>query len=737
MSVVNVNVGVLGHVDSGKTSLVRALSTQLSTAALDKHPQSQQRGITLDLGFSSFCLEPSEQEKPSLQVTLVDCPGHASLFRTILGGVAIIDTVLLVVDCRKGLQAQTIESLLLASLIAQRRVIVALTKTDLLPAVDSERTQAIDAVTQEIRTFLATHFNFQNEIPIPVVPVAVGAGQEPHGIQQLLEGLSANLQVPERDTSGAFRLAVDHCFAVPGNGTVLTGTVLAGVLETGDELELLPIGVRTKVKTLQVFKHDVDKCAQGDRVGVRVNGLDPTLVERAMAVSPPGSLTPVTQVIIPVTRVPFFRGAVCKSGAKCHATVGHTTVIAMATFFSRLGHDGQRILEFDPSALYEHVSDLDFGKKNLEDSRSERNIGDATLFALLQFEHAVFCPPKALVVCSRLDLDAKRFPCRLAFYGSVQSVVSSSNEELSALSAAHRPIVGLGELQIGRMKSRDGFVDKMMTRSEGGGEVIGREMFSKDVKWSVYQDSVVLFEQAQVLGTIRGPFGKTGEKFVLRFLKLMKLKPPKLKGKSRETTAAKSTPKASVRSFLQDNRLLYPEAFENIQTLRSEVEATTADVTSLSIADTTASLEQAHVNKEPRISTGQIGRLKGETTADGRNPFAIVSGLFDTEQEAKDAVGSRVRCINDDREDADEGTIEKPFGKAGKVRVDFQGTSTRERFWDPRMRTTSSDTTGRFAQAVAHYTNAIKRDLSSQRHMQNLGIMAKIEKLIALDVVAI
>ncbi|KAF1790036.1 P-loop containing nucleoside triphosphate hydrolase [Phytophthora cactorum] len=591
MSVVNVNVGVLGHVDSGKTSLVRALSTQLSTAALDKHPQSQQRGITLDLGFSSFCLEPSEQEKPSLQVTLVDCPGHASLFRTILGGVAIIDTVLLVVDCRKGLQAQTIESLLLASLIAQRRVIVALTKTDLLPAVDSERTQAIDAVTQEIRTFLATHFNFQNEIPIPVVPVAVGAGQEPH--------------VPERDTSGAFRLAVDHCFAVPGNGTVLTGTVLAGVLEKGDELELLPIGVRTKVKTLQVFKHDVDKCAQGDRVGVRVNGLDPTLVERAMAVSPPGILTPVTQVIIPVTRVPFFRGAVCKSGAKCHATVGHTTVIAMATFFSRLGHDGQRILEFDPSALYEHVSDLDFGKKNLEDSRSERNIGDATLFALLQFEHAVFCPPKALVVCSRLDLDAKRFPCRLAFYGSVQSVVSSSNEELSALSAVHRPIVGLGELQIGRVKSRDGFVDKMMTRSEGGGEVIGREMFSKDVKWSVYQDSVVLFEQAQVLGIIRGPFGKTGkfriallpdttmrsktqlmpvpgEKIVLRFLKLMKLKPPK-------------------------------------------------------------------------------------------NPFAIVSGLFDTEQEAKDAVGSRVRCINDVREDADEGTIEKPFGKAGKVRVDFQG----------------------------------------------------------------
>ncbi|EEY65354.1 selenocysteine-specific elongation factor, putative [Phytophthora infestans T30-4] len=578
MSVVNVNVGVLGHVDSGKTSLVRALSTQLSTAALDKHPQSQQRGITLDLGFSSFRLQPLDQVKPSLQVTLVDCPGHASLFRTILGGVAIIDTVLLVVDCRKGLQAQTIESLLLASLIAERRVIVALTKTDLLPSVASERTKVIDAVTHEIRTFLATHFNFQNKAPIPVVPVAVGSGQEPQGIQQLLEVLSANLQVPERDTSGAFRLAVDHCFAVPGNGTVLTGTVLAGTLQKGDEIELLPIGVKTKVKTLQVFKHDVDRCTQGDRVGVRVNGLDPALVERAMAVSPPGSLTPVTQVIIPVTPVPFFRGAVCKSGAKCHVTVGHTTVMATFTFFSRLGRNKKSNVEFDPSALYEYVSDLDFGEKRPEKAGNESTKGDSTIFALLQLEHAVYCPPKALVVCSRLDLDAKRFSCRLAFYGSVE---------------------------FGRVKSRDGLVDKV---AEGAGEVIGRDLFSKDVKWSVYQNSEVLFEQAQVLGTILGPFGKAGkfrialEKIVFRFLKLMALKPP------------------------------------NFAKRR-----------------------------------GQIERLKGETTADGRNPFAIVSGLFDTEQEAKDAVGSRIRCSKTDGDEADEGAIEKPFGKAGKVRVDFQG----------------------------------------------------------------
>ncbi|GMF24127.1 unnamed protein product [Phytophthora lilii] len=698
MTITNVNVGVLGHVDSGKTSLVRALSTQLSTAALDRHPQSQQRGITLDLGFSSFRLAPR-----GLQVTLVDCPGHASLFRTILGGVAIIDTVLLVVDCRKGLQAQTVESLLL---VARRNVVVALTKTDLLSAVEAERSAAIDKVTAEIRAFLTRHFPQFRQDVVPVVPVAVGAGQEAQGIPELLRVLSTNLTVPERDTTGHFCLAVDHCFAVPGNGTVLTGTVLSGELTKGEELELLPIGARAKVKTLQVFKQDVGRCAQGDRVGVRVNGLDPSFVERALAVSPPGSLTSVTQVVIPVTRVPFFRGAACKSGAKCHATVGHSTVIAMVTFFSRLGttyENSQIKMQFDSSTLYEYVPELEFEGLNQDGGRSKSKDEDGALFALLQFEHEVFCPPKALVVCSRLDLDAKRFPCRLAFYGAVQSVVGSSEEEINALSAVHHSVVDMAKLQIGRIKSRDGFVDKVVVSKggnvENGCEVIGRDMFSKDVKWSVYQDSVVLFERARVLGTILGPFGKAGkfrialagntalqrqqqpepgEKFVLRFLKLMTLKPPKLKGKSAAPKAASSTkvaPTPNARSFLQDSHLLYPEAFMPLElqpTPNANVEAVTAKTSSPCLARDVLTNDARSTTKPITTrQTGRIERLKGETTSDGRNPFAIVVGLFDTENDAKDAVGSRVRCIYNDQGDTDQGKIEKSFGKAGKVRVDF------------------------------------------------------------------
>ena len=121
----NFNVGVLGHVDSGKTSLSKALSTTASTAAFDKNPQSRERGITLDLGFSSF------KADNDINYTLVDCPGHASLIRTIIGGAQIVDLVLLVVDAVKGVQTQTADCLVIGEFVADK-MIVALNKVDLI-----------------------------------------------------------------------------------------------------------------------------------------------------------------------------------------------------------------------------------------------------------------------------------------------------------------------------------------------------------------------------------------------------------------------------------------------------------------------------------------------------------------------------------------------------------------------------------------------------------------------------
>ena len=134
--VLNFNVGVLGHVDSGKTSLAKSLSTIASTASFDKNPQSRERGITLDLGFSSFQVPlpghlTASEPYDMLQFTLVDCPGHASLIKTIIGGAQIIDMMLLVVDAVKGVQTQTAECLVIGEILCEKMV-VALNKIDLL-----------------------------------------------------------------------------------------------------------------------------------------------------------------------------------------------------------------------------------------------------------------------------------------------------------------------------------------------------------------------------------------------------------------------------------------------------------------------------------------------------------------------------------------------------------------------------------------------------------------------------
>lgn len=132
----NINVGVLGHVDSGKTSICRILSEITSTASLDKNPQSQERGITLDLGFSAFFTRvptrlEHEIKEEYLQFTLVDCPGHASLIKTIIGGAQIIDIMFLIIDATKGIQAQTAECIIIAELF-MKKIIVVLNKVDLV-----------------------------------------------------------------------------------------------------------------------------------------------------------------------------------------------------------------------------------------------------------------------------------------------------------------------------------------------------------------------------------------------------------------------------------------------------------------------------------------------------------------------------------------------------------------------------------------------------------------------------
>uniref|UniRef100_K3WNJ5 Elongation factor Tu, chloroplastic n=1 Tax=Globisporangium ultimum (strain ATCC 200006 / CBS 805.95 / DAOM BR144) TaxID=431595 RepID=K3WNJ5_GLOUD len=548
---VNVNVGVLGHVDSGKTSLVRVLSTQLSTAALDKHPQSQQRGITLDLGFSAFRV-PHEQlikdgsaaiENTDIQITLVDCPGHASLFKTILGGARIIDMVLLVVDAQKGLQPQTIESLLVAELAVAHHVVIALNKVDLL-LPESEREVRIRSLETEIQRVLDAKFPRLRGQNVPIVAVAAAPADSADeakdnntnrvgddtpftdavGISTLVETIRSHLYLPERNPTGPFSLAIDHCFAIQGNGTILTGTVLSGSVKVNDEVEIPSLQVVKKVKSMQMFKQSVTSATQGDRVAIRVNGLDASLVERGMAITP-HSMPYVTQVVVPVHQIAFFQGT-CKSGAKFHATINHTTVVAIATFFSPMhGAKFTTKTQFEPLRLYEYVAqiepiaDANSGGSDLKAVEEGKEIKSVSYFALLQFDQPVLCPRDALVICSRLDLDPKKFACRLAFHGHVQAIVTASSDSVAASSSLKTTSAGtdyvyasIDSLRIGKVKSREGNVDKVITTKDSSiRDVIAHSMFLKDVDWSVYTNAIVLLKTSRRLGKILGPFGKTGK----------------------------------------------------------------------------------------------------------------------------------------------------------------------------------------------------------------------------------
>ncbi len=157
----NINIGILGHIDSGKTSLAKALSTVASTASFDKNPQSQERGITLDLGFSALYIKtPSflKEKFPKnerliqseiLQITLVDCPGHASLIRTVIAGASIIDIIVLVIDIVKGIQVQTTECLILGEILVDN-IVVAFNKIDTIP--QEKRSTDIDMRINKLKS---------------------------------------------------------------------------------------------------------------------------------------------------------------------------------------------------------------------------------------------------------------------------------------------------------------------------------------------------------------------------------------------------------------------------------------------------------------------------------------------------------------------------------------------------------------------------------------------------------
>jgi selenocysteine-specific elongation factor len=263
-------LGTAGHVDHGKTALIKAL-TGVDT---DRLKEEKERGITIELGFAALTL-PSGQT-----VGIVDVPGHEKFIKTMVSGAAGIDLVLLVIAADEGIMPQTKEHLHICSLLGITQGVVALTKIDLV------ETDWLEMVKSEITDFLQDSFLQE----APVVPVSA-ARQE--GMSALIDAIDKTVgQIAEKAEDGIFRLPVDRVFTMKGFGTVVTGTLVSGSIKVGEEVQILPERSLSRIRGLQVHNRQVEESWSGQRTAINLQGAEKSSIERGAVLVRPQTVWP-------------------------------------------------------------------------------------------------------------------------------------------------------------------------------------------------------------------------------------------------------------------------------------------------------------------------------------------------------------------------------------------------------------------------------------------------------------
>jgi selenocysteine-specific elongation factor len=266
-------VGTAGHIDHGKSALVRALTG----TDPDRLPEEKKRGITIDLGFADL-------ELGEVRLAFVDVPGHERFIKNMLAGAHGIDLVMLVVAADEGVMPQTREHFDICRLLDVRQGLIVITKTDLV------EDELIPLVRDEIEELVAGSFLER----APVLSVSARTG---NGLEELRAATkSLALQIPARSSQLVARLPVDRAFAMKGFGAVVTGTLVSGEIKEGDDLELLPQRLRARARGVQVHGQAVQRALAGQRTAVNLGGIDTASIERGMVLAPVGRLQPVQVV---------------------------------------------------------------------------------------------------------------------------------------------------------------------------------------------------------------------------------------------------------------------------------------------------------------------------------------------------------------------------------------------------------------------------------------------------------
>ncbi|GAB3910732.1 elongation factor Tu [Kibdelosporangium lantanae] len=296
----HVNIGTVGHIDHGKTTLTAAISKVLHDKypdlnpftpfdEIDKAPEEKQRGITISIAHIEYQTEKRHYAH-------VDCPGHADYIKNMITGAAQMDGAILVVAATDGPMPQTKEHVLLARQVGVPYIVVALNKADM---VDDE--EILELVELEVRELL-TEYEFPGD-DLPVVRVSAlkaleGDKEWGDKLLELLDAVDENIPEPQRETDRPFLMPIEDVFTITGRGTVVTGRIERGVVNVNEEVEILGIrekATKTTVTGVEMFRKLLDQGQAGDNVGLLVRGVKREDVERGMVVAKPGTSTPHTE----------------------------------------------------------------------------------------------------------------------------------------------------------------------------------------------------------------------------------------------------------------------------------------------------------------------------------------------------------------------------------------------------------------------------------------------------------
>jgi selenocysteine-specific elongation factor len=300
-------IGTAGHIDHGKTALVKALTG----IDADRLEEEKRRGITIDLGFAHLELPGPGGEK--LRLGFIDVPGHERFIRNMLAGVGGIDLVLFVIAADEGIKPQTREHFDICRLLGVKRGITVLTKSDL---VDPE---TLNGVKLEVVAFLRG--SFLDGAPIIPVSSLTGAGLD--ALKQELARIAA--EAPARDSHALTRLPIDRVFTMKGFGTVVTGTLVSGAIRKEDELEVFPSGERVRVRGIQVHDQSTDRACAGQRTALNLAGVERNELARGMVLSPPETFRTTQRVDVSLSLLSSARPLKRRAKVHFHAHTAETT----------------------------------------------------------------------------------------------------------------------------------------------------------------------------------------------------------------------------------------------------------------------------------------------------------------------------------------------------------------------------------------------------------------------------